>query len=136
LKIELTNWSFSKRRLTNLVVGISAVILYETARAYYRPFIYSNEINDLHFADTLGNSLGIVATVFIFVALFGRDQSQDHFIMRAVILSVLVYELAHPLLGKPIDPLDMVATILTGILCEGLYWLLHRRSLTSRATLG
>jgi hypothetical protein len=128
LKIELTNWLFSKQRLTNLVVGISAVILYETARAYYRPFIYSTEINDFHFADTLGNTLGTVATLFIFLALLGRDQSQDHFIMRAVILSVLVYELAHPLLGKPIDPLDMVVTILAGILCEGLYWLLHRRS--------
>lgn len=69
-----------------------------------------------------------MATVFIFLALFGRDQSQDQFIMRAVIISVLVYELAHALLGKPIDPLYIVVTILASILCEGLYWLLHRQS--------
>jgi hypothetical protein len=127
LKSEIVQWMHSKRRVINMLVGISAVLLYEAARAYYRPFIYSNAINDFHIADTLGNSLGTVATVFVFVSLLGRNNSQGHFLIGSVTISVLVYELAHPLLGKPIDPMDMTATVIAGIFCAGLYRLLHGR---------
>lgn len=106
---------------------MSAVMAYEIARAYYRPFIYSNQIKDFFIADTLGNSLGTVATVFGFVALLGRGGAHDYFLIRTVAIGVVVYELAHPLLGKPIDGLDIGATIVAGVLCEGLYRLLHGR---------
>lgn len=125
LKSEITDWLFSKRRIINMVIGLSAVLLYEAARAYYRPFIYSNEINDFHIADTLGNSLGTVATVFVFTSLLGHNHTQDFFLLRTVIISVLVYEVAHPLLGKSIDPWDMVATVIAGFFCEGFYRLIH-----------
>ena len=127
IKIEIANWVHSKRRIVNMIVGISALLLCEAARAYYRPFIYSHDINDFHVADTLGNSLGTVAAVFVFAALLGRDRAQDYFLIRTVTISVLVYEVAHPLLGKPIDPWDMVATVLAGIFCEVIYRLLHGR---------
>jgi hypothetical protein len=125
LKTEITNWLHSKRRAMNLAVGLGAVLLYEIARAYYRPYIYARGINDFHIADTLGNSLGTMATVFVFTSLLGHDIAQDFFLIRTVTISVLVYEAAHPLLGKPIDLWDMVATVLAGIVCEGLYRLLH-----------
>ena len=125
LKSEITVWLLSKRRIINMVIGLSAVLLYEVARAYYRPFIYSNEINDFHIADTLGNSLGTVATVFVFTSLLGHTHTQDYFLLRTVIISVLVYEVAHPLLGKSIDPWDMVATVIAGFFCEGFYRLIH-----------
>jgi hypothetical protein len=121
----LAEWFHSKRRMINMAIGLGAVLLCEAARAYYRPFIYLNEINDFHIADTLGNSLGTVGTVFVFVSLLGRTKTQDIFLIRTVVISVLVYELAHPLLGKPIDPWDMAATVLTGFVCEGLHRLLY-----------
>ena len=127
LKTELSSWFLSKRRIINLVIGISAVILYETARAYYRPFVYSQGINDFHIADTLGNSLGTVATVFVLASLLGRNQAEDYFLIRTVTMSVLVYELAHPLLGKTIDPWDMVVTVLAGVFCEILHRLLYKQ---------
>lgn len=127
LKNELTQWLHSKKRMTNLLVGLGAVLLYEVARAYYRPFIYSNAINDFHLADTLGNSLGTLATVFVLVSLFGRDPTKDYFVLRAVVIGVLLYEVAQPLLGNPIDPWDLVATICAGLLSESLYRLLHER---------
>jgi hypothetical protein len=127
LKIEVTAWLHSKRRIINMIVGISALLLCEGARTYYRPFIYSNGINDFHIADTLGNSLGTVATVFVFTSLFGHQRKQDHVLIRIVTISVFLYELAHPLLGKPIDPWDLVATVIAGFFCEGLYRLLHQK---------
>ena len=126
VKVEASKWSFSKKRLLNLAIGLTALLLTELARTFYRPFIYENGINDFHIADTLGNSLGTVATVFVFVGLLGRDRLEDLFLIRTVTISVFVYELAHPLLGKPIDPFDMVATVLAGFFCEGLYRLLYK----------
>ena len=90
--------------MINLLMGLGAVVLYEIARATYRPYIYSRGINDFHIADTIGNSLGTVATIFVFTSLFGRDLAQDYFMIRTVTISLAVSELAHPLLGKPIDP--------------------------------
>jgi len=125
-KPEIIGWLSSKRRMINLLIGLSAVVLYEIARATYRPYIYSQGINDFHIADTIGNSLGTVATIFVFTSLLGRDLAQDYFMIRTVTISVAVYELAHPLLGKPIDPWDLVATVIAGFFCEGLHRLLHR----------
>lgn len=121
---KIINW-LTQQRLINFGVGISAVVAYEIARAYYRPFIYANHINDFFIADTLGNSLGTVATAFGFVALLGRGGRHDYFLIRAAALGVVAYELAQPLLGKPIDGRDVVATMLAGLVCEGLYRWLH-----------
>ena len=125
LKIEIKNWFSSKRRIINMLIGLSAVVLYEIARATYRPYIYSQSINDFHIADTIGNSLGTIATVFVFTSLLGRDLAQDYFMIRTVTISVVVYELAHPLLGKSIDPWDLVATIITGVFCELIHRAIH-----------
>jgi uncharacterized protein (DUF2164 family) len=124
---EIINWLHSKRRIINLLIGLSAVVLYEFVRATYRPYIYSQGINDFHIADTIGNSLGTVATIFVFTSLLGKDLAQDYFMIRTVTISVAVYELAHPLLGKPIDPWDLATTIVTGVICEFLYRLIYRR---------
>ena len=118
-------WRHSWLRRSTLGVGLSAVLLYEVARALYRPFIRSHAIDDFHVADTLGNSLGTVATVFVFVSLIGRNFQAGIFVLRTVTISVLVYEFAHPLLGKSIDPWDLLATLLAGAFCEVLYRRLH-----------
>lgn len=112
--------------MINLLIGIGAVVLYELARAYYRPYVYSRGINDFHIADTLGNSLGTVAQVFVFISVLGQEVKQDYVLIRIVTISVVVYELAHPLLGKPTDPWDIVATVITGIFCETLHRMIHR----------
>lgn len=127
VKTAFTDWFFNKSRMLNLGIGLLAVLLYEVMRAYYRPYIYAQGINDFHIADTLGNSLGTVATVFVFTSIFGLDHAREIFLIRTVTISVFLYELAHPLLGKPIDPWDMVATILAGIFCEGIHKLIHSR---------
>lgn len=126
----LRNWRFTRERIINLTVGLSAIFIYEfLARPIYRPFIYKNNINDFHLADTIGNSLGTIATVFVLIGLIGEGRVQSIFLIKIIVISVALYELAHPLLGKPIDPWDIVATVLTGGLCLLLYRLIHRNTL-------
>ena len=127
---DIMDWFHSKRRRLNLLIGLSAVVLYEVARVTYRPYIYSRGIYDFHIADTLGNSLGTVATIFVFASLLGRDKAWDYFLIRTVTISVVVYEVAHPLLGKPIDLWDIFATVLAGVFSGILYRLFHERPQT------
>jgi hypothetical protein len=129
-KAALFEWLRSSRRMTLLAIGLSAVGIYEAARAWYRPFVYSQGVNDFHVADTLGNSLGTTATVFVFASIFGRSHIKTLFVLRAAAIAVAGYELLHPLLGKPIDPYDLLATVLAGLLCQGIYRWVYRRELT------
>jgi len=120
-------WGFTRERITNLIVGFSAVLVYEfLARPIYRPYVYRDRINDFHVADTIGISLGTIAAVFIFIGLIGQGRIQHIFLIRTIIISVILYEIAHPLLGKPIDFWDIIATLLSGGLCLALCELIHR----------
>ena len=126
LKTEFSSWLASRRRIINLLIGIGAMLAYEILRAYYRPWVYAQGLNDFHVADTLGNSLGTVAQVFVFISVLGRTIQQDYVLIRIVTVSIVVYELAHPLLGKPIDPWDIVATVIAGVFCEALHRSIHK----------
>lgn len=115
-----------RRRLLNLSVGLASLALTELARTYYRPFVRAQGFNDFHVADTLGNSLGTVTTVFVLLAVFGRGEaSYDRQFLYIGPVGVFVYELAHPLLGRPIDPWDLLATVVAGLAAAGLYRRLH-----------
>jgi hypothetical protein len=116
------DWKLTRERIINLSIGLSAVLIYEfLARPIYRPYIYRNNINDFHLADTIGNSLGTIAAVFVVIGFIGQGRTQNIFLIKTITISVALYELAHPLLGKAIDPWDLVATLLTGGLCLMLY---------------
>ena len=123
----ISTWKLTRERVINLLIGISAVLIYEfIARPIYRPYIYRNNINDFHVADTIGNSFGTIATIFVLIGIFGQGRAQHLFLMKTIIISIVLYEVAHPLLGKPIDPWDIIATIFTGLLCFVCYrWILR-----------
>lgn len=127
LKEEFVSWKFTRARGINLAVGFIALLIYEFfARPIYRPYICSHQINDFHIADTLGNSLGTIAAIFIFLGLIGNTKAQHDFLIRTITISLVLYEVAHPMLGKPMDPWDVLATIITGVFCWVLYRVLHR----------
>ncbi|MFZ6009386.1 MAG: hypothetical protein ACOYXT_03490 [Bacteroidota bacterium] len=126
LKEEITKWKLTKERTINLAIGMTAILIYEfIARPIYRPYIYRNNISDFHIADTVGNSLGTIATVFVLIGVFGQGRAQHLFLIKTITMSVALFEIAHPLLGKPIDPWDIVATLVTGGLCLILYRFIH-----------
>lgn len=98
------------------------------ARPIYRPYIYRNKINDFHLADTIGNSRGTIATVFVVIGLIGQGREQHLFLIKTITIAVALYEIMHPLLGKPMDLGDVLATLLTGGLCLLLYRVIHPES--------
>lgn len=130
LKAKLVSWKFTRARAINLAVGFSALLIYELfARPIYRPYIYLHQINDFHIADTLGNSLGTIATIFIFLGLIGKTETQHLFLTKTITISLILYEVIHPILGKPMDFWDVIATFLTGGFCWWVYRIIHRANL-------
>ena len=121
-KEELKNWKFTKYKAINFAIGISALLIYElVGRPIYRPNIYKNNINDFHIADTLGNTFGTFTTLFFLIAILSNDISKGNYLIKLGTLSVVVFELAHPLLGKSIDIWDIIATIITGFISYLIY---------------
>jgi hypothetical protein len=119
---ELRNWRLTKYKAINFAIGISALLIYEfVGRPIYRPYIYNNKINDFHIADTLGNTFGTLPTIFFLIAIFSNDTTKGNHLIKLGTFSVVVFELVHPLLGKPIDIWDIIATILAGIVSYLIY---------------
>jgi hypothetical protein len=69
-------------RILNLLIGLTAAGVCEIGRHIYRPFIYARGIWDFHFADTMGNSFGMMATAFVLVGIFGRGGAHDGFVLH------------------------------------------------------
>lgn len=119
---EFINFKFTKYKTVNLFIGLSALLIYEFfGRNIYRPYIYANNINDFHIADTLGNTLGTLTTIFFLIAFLTSDTVKGNYFIKLGTISVVVFEIAHPLLGKPIDIWDILATILTGFVSYTLF---------------
>lgn len=113
----------TRRRVINFLAGLFALLLTEVGRHVYRPFIYARDIYDFHIADTMGNSVGTTTTIFVMLAVFGRDQKFDDGIVLSCTVGVVLYELGQPLMGNPIDPWDVLATVVAG----ALTWVLCRK---------
>src|SRR4051812_31120721 len=104
-----------RRRSINLLVGLGALLLTELGRHVYRPFIYAREIYDFHVADTMGNSAGTLTTIFVMLAVFSPAEEFDDRIIVSATVGLVLYELGQPLMGNPVDPWDVAATLIAGV---------------------
>jgi hypothetical protein len=128
---ELRNWILTKYKAINFTIGIFALLVYEfVGRPVYRLYIYDNKINDLHFADTLGNTFGTFATIFILIAILSKETTKGNYLIKLGTFSVVVFELAHPLLGKSIDIWDIIATFTTGFISHLMYNSIFKNQIT------
>lgn len=128
-KAELKNWKLTKYKVINFAIGFAALLIYEfIGRPIYRPYIYAHGINDFHIADTLGNTFGTMPTLFFLVAILSNDKVKGNYLIKLGTLSIVIFELVHPLLGKPIDIWDIIATIITGFFSYALYNTLFRKN--------
>ncbi|HEX6893221.1 MAG TPA: hypothetical protein VF141_21070 [Chryseolinea sp.] len=130
IKENVRNWKLTRERVTNFIIGFAALLIYEfIARPIYRPYIYKNNINDFHLADTIGNTLGVMAAIFVLIGFIGQGRTQHLFLIKTITIAMVVYEIGQPLLGKSIDSWDIVATIITGGICLVLYNSVHPKPL-------
>lgn len=108
------------KKATLFIASFSYAVT-ELGRSFYRPFIYSNKLNDWLIADTIGNSFGTMTAVFMIITLSGSGTKRDFRIISIITAGLVVYELIN-LTGKTsIDINDMFATIIFGIISALIY---------------
>jgi len=110
----ITRGDYTTLKKMTLGIGASAFFLTEMARSFYRPFIYANDIDDWVVADTVGNSLGTIAAVFMILTMSGRGTGWDWRLVGMVIAGLFGYELLNLANDHPFDVNDVIATMIFG----------------------
>ena len=115
------------RRVIYVVVFILSFFVTEIGRHVYRPIIYQNEINDFGLADSIGNLGGIIAQVFLSLALLNPNLKQGFRIIGFLIIGYVFYEIVQPILPKgTFDWKDVFGTILGGVLAGIIFFIIQK----------
>lgn len=112
---------YSALKKITLGVGISAFFLTEMGRSFYRPYIYAHDIGDWVVADTIGNSFGTVAAIFMILTMAGRGTKWDWRLVGMVLLGLLGYEMLNLGSQHPFDLNDVLATLVFGGISTLIY---------------
>ncbi len=109
---------------TYFVVFLISFTITEMGRGFYRPYIYRNNLNDLGFADTVGNTFGTITLIFFILSLVIKDNFRKEYLFIPGLVGILIiYELFQELLpGSSFDWKDVIATIMAGVFS----FLIHR----------
>jgi hypothetical protein len=120
----MENVFFSKNRIfrPGPVRGVYFVsfaiffILTEVGREIYRPYVYQNGIDDLGFADVVGNLLGTAAIIFFNLGVTHATRIQSIRTIAFVTTGIVIYELLQPVLPRGVlDWKDVISTFAAGL---------------------
>ena len=115
-------------RIYYAILFILTFALTEIGRFVYRPFIYSNHINDFGIADSIGNLGGIIVQIFFGFMIINPPKKKGIRLIAFFSCGYIVYEIAQPFLPKGVfDWKDIYGTLLGGILSLLIYLILHQR---------
>ena len=101
-----------RNRVRHFIISIILVLICVILNLSYRPFIYANHINDLYFADTFTNLLGVPASTYLCLALMSKLTHKAIVYVSGVCLGLILYEC----IGLTFDYKDILATLLSGII--------------------
>ena len=99
-----------RNRVRHFIISIILVLICVILNLTYRPFIYTNHINDLYFADTFTNLLGVPASTYLCLALMSKLTHKAIVYVSGVCLGLILYEC----IGLTFDYKDILATLLSG----------------------
>lgn len=91
--------------------------LTELIRYVYRPFAYKLELNDFGFADSIGNSGGLIVLFFLGCSLMNPTKIQAFRLIAFYVCGLIAYEFARPYLPKGVfDVKDVIGTVVGGFI--------------------
>lgn len=108
---------YTKKQIFAIVAGLIIALISGVLSKTYRPYIYENQINDFHIADTISNWLAVpAATLF----LWGLEKGKYTF-KKGILYSVIAFIIFEFILSTTFDVLDIIATILSGCVTYLIY---------------
>ena len=115
------------KRILYFFTFIFSFGLTEFGRNVYRPFIYENNINDFGFADSIGNSGGILVQIFFGLTFFNSPFKKGFRLITLFVIGYIFYEILQPYLPKGVfDWKDIYGTLIGGLLGLMLYIIINK----------
>jgi len=109
--------TIDRLRLIYFIVAVLAFFATEAGRNIYRPYIYSNGIDDYGIADSIGNSGGIVVQIFFMLAVLNSPRKKVLHVIGFVTAGYILYEFLQPFLPKGVfDWKDIYGTVIGGVI--------------------
>ncbi|NVK49583.1 MAG: hypothetical protein HWE09_07420 [Cyclobacteriaceae bacterium] len=115
-------------RLRVIYFGIAVFFFFltEIGRNIYRPFIYSNHIDDFGIADSIGNLGGVIVQIFFTLAILNSPGKKAFHVIGFIVIGYILYEIVQPYLPRGVfDWKDIYGTVIGGlisIIFLGIVW--------------
>ena len=110
-------------RFTAAAISLAGFFLHYILKAYYRPFIYSNPINDLHLGDTFPSLLS-VPVIYSFTIVFSPTSASKKLYIAILTAASLLYEVK----SATFDLMDIIAILIGTLIAFGLRYLFLKQS--------
>ncbi|MCK7459455.1 hypothetical protein [Idiomarina aminovorans] len=105
----------TKERIVMFSIAIFFFIATEIMRTLYRPWVYSDGVNDYGVADSVGSFGGAFVIVFGLTPVLSRTPKKARGNSIALAMSCVIYEVLQPHLGTGVfDWLDLIAAAIGG----------------------
>lgn len=99
----------TKRRLIYLLFALLCFGFGLLLNYTYRPYVYRNQINDLHLADVIGNIVAVPAAAFFFYAM---NKSIRYNKFAILIIDFLIWCFYEVTLSNTFDWWDILASLI------------------------
>ncbi len=107
-----------KKRKIYLYSSLTIVVVGLLLSWFYRPYIYTNKINDFGFADTIGSLVSVIGFCFFFWSFreYSNKEKNKH-----IVIATLIYSFGWEFFGflgiyGTFDKKDIVAALFSGVI--------------------
>lgn len=109
--------TIDSKRIIYFVIAVIFFFLTEIGRNIYRPFIYTNNIDDFGIADSIGNSGGIIVQIFFMLAILNSPRKKVFRVIGFIVIGYILYEILQPYLPRGVfDWKDIYGTLIGGVI--------------------
>ncbi len=101
-----------------LILAFIVLVSSQILTHIYRPYIYSNKINDYGFADTIGSLVCVLGICFLFwgIKSFSNKDKNRHIIFATILYSFIWESLGLLGIHGTFDWKDIIAVFISGLL--------------------
>lgn len=119
--------TIDSKRIIYFVIAVLFFFLTEIGRNIYRPYIYTNNIDDYGIADTIGNSGGIIVQIFFMLAILNPPRKKVSRVIGFIVIGYILYEILQPYLPRGVfDWKDIYGTLIGGVICLFILFFINK----------
>jgi VanZ family protein len=109
--------TIDRKRIIYFLIAVLFFFLTEIGRNIYRPYIYTNNIDDYGIADSIGNSGGIIVQIFFMLTILNSPRKKVFRVIGFIVIGYILYEILQPYLPRGVfDWKDIYGTLIGGVI--------------------